>query len=60
MPLCLVDVNQQLVAGQRAPVYNTLVVDGAKRTEPPETLPPPPLIARKDQIWHSVSNAISP
>jgi hypothetical protein len=38
----------------------TLVVDGVKRTEPPRTLPPPPLIALKDQIWHSVSNAISP
>jgi hypothetical protein len=37
----------------------TLVVDGARRTEPPETLPPPPLIALKDQVWHGVSNAIS-
>ena len=36
----------------------TLVVDGVKRTEPPLTLPPPPLIAMKDQVWHSVSNAI--
>lgn len=36
-----------------------LVVDGVKRTEPPLTLPPPPLIAMKDQVWHSVSNAIS-
>jgi LssY C-terminus len=37
----------------------TLVVDGVKRTEPPLTLPPPPLIAMKDQVWHSVSDAIS-
>jgi hypothetical protein len=37
----------------------TLVIDGAKRTEPPVTLPPPPLIALKDQVWHGVSDAIS-
>jgi hypothetical protein len=37
----------------------SLVIDGVKRTEPPETLPPPPLIALKDQIWHGVSNAVS-
>jgi hypothetical protein len=36
-----------------------LVVDGVKRTEPPNTLPPPPLIALKDQIWHGVSNAVT-
>ena len=36
----------------------TLVVDGVKRTEPPETLPPPPLIAVKDQVWHGVSSVI--
>jgi hypothetical protein len=36
----------------------SLVVDGVKRTEPPATLPPPPLIALKDQIWHGVGNAI--
>ena len=36
----------------------TLVVGGARRTEPPVTLPPPPLIALKDQVWHSISNAI--
>jgi hypothetical protein len=36
-----------------------LVVDGVKRTEPPERLPPPPLIVLKDQIWHGVSNAVS-
>jgi LssY-like putative type I secretion system component LssY len=35
----------------------SLVVDGIKRSEPPETLPPPPLIALKDQIWHGVSKA---
>src|SRR5260370_6902795 len=36
-----------------------LVVDGVKRTEPPLTLAPPPLIALKDQVWHSVSNAVT-
>jgi LssY C-terminus len=37
----------------------SLVVGGVKRTEPPATLPPPPLIALKDQIWHSVSNVVA-
>jgi hypothetical protein len=37
----------------------TLVVDGVPQAEPPVTLPPPPLVALKDQVWHSVSNAIS-
>jgi hypothetical protein len=37
----------------------SLVVDGVRRTEPPETLPPPPLIALKDQIWHGVSDAVT-
>jgi len=37
----------------------TLVIDGVKRIEPPVSLPPPPLIALKDQIWHGVGNAIS-
>jgi LssY C-terminus len=37
----------------------SLVVDGVKRTEPPQTLPPPPLIALKDQIWHGVRNAVT-
>ena len=37
-----------------------LVVDGVKRTEPPVTLPPPPLIALKDQVWHGVSNVGNP
>ena len=36
-----------------------LVLDGAKRTEPPTTLPPPALIALKDQVWHSVSRSIA-
>lgn len=36
----------------------SLVADGVKRTEPPATLPPPPLVALKDQIWHDVGNAI--
>jgi hypothetical protein len=36
----------------------TLVIDGVRQTKPPVTLPPPPLSALKDQVWHSVSNAI--
>ena len=36
----------------------SLVIDGVKRTKPPSTLPPPPLIALKDQIWHGFGNAI--
>lgn len=35
-----------------------LIVNGVRRIEPPATLPPPPLIALKDQIWHGVSNAV--
>src|SRR5262244_1217567 len=37
----------------------TLVIDGVKRTEPPLILPPPPVIAVKDQIWRGISNAIN-
>src|SRR5450631_2687575 len=37
----------------------SLVVDGVRRTEPPEILPPPPLIALKDRIWHGVRNAVT-
>jgi LssY C-terminus len=37
----------------------TLVVNGIKRTEPPEILPPPPLIALKDKAWHGISNAVA-
>jgi hypothetical protein len=36
-----------------------LVVDGVKSTKPPATLPPPTLIALKDQAWHGVSNVIA-
>jgi hypothetical protein len=36
-----------------------VVVGGAKRAEPPEILPPPPLIALKDRIWHGVGNAVT-
>jgi LssY C-terminus len=36
-----------------------LVLDGVKRTEPPVTLPPPPLIALKDQIWRGVGKALT-
>jgi LssY C-terminus len=37
----------------------SLVVNGAKRTEPPKMLPPPALIVLKDQIWHGVRNAVT-
>src|ERR1700712_1795770 len=37
-----------------------LVIGGVKRTEPPEMLPPPPLITLKDQVWHGVSDAVAP
>ncbi|SRR5579871_86382 len=37
----------------------TLVVDGVRRTEPPVTIPPPPLIGLKDQVWRGISNAVS-
>lgn len=37
----------------------TLVIDGMRRSEPPVTLSPPPLIALKDQVWHGVTDAIS-
>jgi hypothetical protein len=37
----------------------SLVVDGLKRTQAPETLPAPPLIVLKDQIWHGVSEVLA-
>ena len=37
----------------------SLVVDGIKRTDPPATLPPPPLIALRDQLWRNVSDAVN-
>jgi hypothetical protein len=36
----------------------SLVVDGVKRAETPEILPPPPLIVLKDQIWHGFSDPV--
>lgn len=36
----------------------TLVVDGVRQIEPPVTLPPPPLIALKDNVWHGVRRAV--
>ena len=36
-----------------------LVLDGVKSMEPPTTLPPPALIALKDQVWHGVSRYIA-
>jgi hypothetical protein len=36
-----------------------LVIDGAKRTEPPVILAPPALIALKDQVWRGVSQSIA-
>lgn len=35
-----------------------LVIDGAKQSDPPATLPPPPLIVMKDQIWRGISTAL--
>jgi hypothetical protein len=37
----------------------SLVADGIKRTDPPATLPPPPLIALRDQLWRNVSDAVT-
>lgn len=37
----------------------TLVVDGVRQTAAPATLPPPALIAMKDQFWRSVRNAVA-
>jgi hypothetical protein len=39
--------------------FASLVVDGVRRTEPPATLSTPPLTALKDEIWRSVSNAVT-
>src|SRR5229473_815957 len=36
-----------------------LVRDGIKRPQPPRTLPPPALIALKDQVWHGVSRRVA-
>jgi LssY-like putative type I secretion system component LssY len=38
----------------------SLVANGIRRTGPPETLPPPPLIALKDQLWHDASKELTP
>lgn len=40
--------------------FASLVADGVRRVGPPEALPPPPLIALKDQIWHGVSDGVAP
>jgi hypothetical protein len=37
----------------------TLVADGIRRVEPPVTIPAPPLITLKDQIWHGVGAAFA-
>lgn len=37
----------------------TLVIGGISRTEPPVTIPAPPLIRLKDQVWHGVGDAIA-
>jgi len=37
----------------------TLVADGERRTEPPVTMPPPAVIALKDEVWHGISNAVN-
>jgi hypothetical protein len=39
--------------------FARLVLDGAKRTEPPQILAPPTLIALKDQVWHGISRSIA-
>ncbi len=36
----------------------TLVVDGVRSSRPPVTLPPPTLIALKDQVWRGVKDAV--
>src|SRR5712672_1653584 len=36
-----------------------LVIDGARRMEPPVMMPPPKLIALKDQVWHGISNVVT-
>src|SRR5260370_1583558 len=36
-----------------------LVRDGVKQTKPPTPLPPPKLIALKDQAWHGISNVVT-
>lgn len=35
-----------------------LVIDGVKQTIPAVMLPPPPLIAIKDQVWHGVADMV--
>ncbi|MFQ3456433.1 LssY C-terminal domain-containing protein [Bradyrhizobium sp. UFLA01-814] len=37
----------------------TLVAGGVRQIGPPTTLPPPKLIALKDQVWHGISSAVS-
>lgn len=37
----------------------TLVPNGIRSAQPPKTLPPPPMIALKDQIWHGIKDAVS-
>lgn len=36
-----------------------LVLDGVERMEPPTMLPPPTLIALKDQVWHGISRHVA-
>lgn len=37
----------------------TLVPNGIRSAQSPKTLPPPPMIALKDQIWHGIKDAVS-
>lgn len=37
----------------------TLVMGGVKNREQPATIPPPALIALKDQIWHGINGLVS-
>src|SRR6267154_6434805 len=39
--------------------FASLVFVGAKRPQPPATLPPPALITLKDQVWHGVGDLIT-
>lgn len=37
----------------------TLVVDGVRATEPPQTISPPTTIALKDQVWRSINKLVT-
>src|SRR5215475_10794412 len=37
----------------------TLVIGGVRTTGTPQVIPPPPLIALKDQVWHRINRLVS-